>query len=276
MSLNARENSRSKGTPCNLFLIRYGESTSSYYAYTDAPYDITHDGRLYRSVAVTRGAIVVKGNMDKAAMEVRLSLKLDVADLFLAYPPSQEVALTIFQGHLNDPDAQFLTIWAGRILSAKREAPELILNCESARTSMKRFGLRRHYSYGCSHKLYGPWCNANKTAASTDAVVSSVSGHRITLVGGWNPRPVSDYIGGMAEWLNAAGDREVRSIVRIVGDTLTLSGAPKGIVTGTAVTVIRGCTRDEAGCNSHNNIHNFGGCPFIPTKNPVSRSNLFY
>lgn len=276
MSLNARENSRSKGTPCNLFLIRYGESASSFYAYTDAPYDLTHEGRLYRSVAATRGAIVVKGNMDKAAMEVRMSLKLDVADLFLAYPPSQEVALTIFQGHLNDPDAQFLTIWAGRILSAKREAPELILNCESARTSMKRFGLRRHYSYGCSHKLYGPWCNANKTVASAGAVVNSVSGHKITLVGGWNPRPVSDYVGGMAEWTNAAGDREVRSIVRIVGDTLTLSGAPKGITTGTVVTVIRGCTRDEAGCNSHNNIHNFGGCPFIPTKNPVSRSNLFY
>ncbi len=106
--------------------------------------------------------------------------------------------------------------------------------------------------------------------------MSSVSGHRITLVGGWTDRPVSDFVGGMVEWNNLAGDKEIRGVVRVVGDTLTLAWAPRDIQTGTEVTVIRGCSRDEAGCNSHNNIHNFGGCPFIPTKNPISRTNRFY
>lgn len=276
MTLDAKEKSRHKGRPCNLFLVRYGESANSYFAYTDAEQDVTVDTIVYRSVAFSRGAIVVKGNMDKAAMEVRCSLKLPLADLFVAYPPSQIVTLTIFQGHLNDPDAQFLTIWAGRILSAKRETDELIMTCEPIRTAMKRLGLRRHYGYGCSHKLYGPHCNANKTAASYPAIVSSVSGHRITLVGGWTDRPVSDFVGGMVEWNNLAGDKEIRGVVRVVGDTLTLAWAPRDIQTGTEVTVIRGCSRDEAGCNSHNNIHNFGGCPFIPTKNPISRTNRFY
>lgn len=276
MSLNALENSRKKGQPRNLFLIRYGDSPGSYYAYTDAEHDIFHDSVTYQSIAITRGAIVVKGNMDKTSMEVRMSLDLPVAARFQSYPPSHVVTLTILQGHLNDPDAQFLTIWAGRIINAKREAPELILTCEPIRTSMKRLGLRRHYGYGCSHKLYGPWCNANKTAASVAAVVSSISGYRVTLVGGWTPGDTTDYVGGMLEWNNAAGDREVRTILRVSGNVLTLSGTPKYLDAGSSVTVVRGCSRDEAGCNSHNNIHNYGGCPFIPSKNPISRTNQFY
>jgi hypothetical protein len=276
MSFAAKEESRYQGRPCNLFLIRYGEGPNSYYAYTDAAKKLIVDGITYLPVSIQRGNIVVKGSMDKAALEVRMSLSLDVAELFRVYPPAQVVSLTISQGHLSDPDAQFLVIWSGRIIAAKREPPELILTCEPIRTSMKRLGLRRHYQFSCPHVLFGEWCRASKAAATSNAIVSSISGTKLTLVPGWALRPTSEYLGGMVEWENEVGDLEVRTIIRVATNVVTLSGSLRGIAGGTNLRMIRGCSRDILGCESHNNILNFGGCPYIPMKNPVGRANQFY
>lgn len=276
MSFAETESSRIKGRRVNLFMIRYGESPNSYYAYTDGSADVTVDGIAYRARPVTRGAIVVKGNMDKAALEVRMSIDLEVAELFRIYPPSSVVSLTIYQGHLSDGDGEFLVAWAGRITSAKRSHPELVLTCEPIRTSLKRLGLRRHYQYSCSHVLYGEWCRANKAAATSSGTIASISGLRVTMNPGWAVGDPERYLGGMVEWVNSVGDTEVRSIIRIAGDILSLSGALRDLSVGDTLTVVRGCSRDMPGCNSHNNIQNFGGCPFIPTKNPVGRLNHFY
>lgn len=277
MSFDSIEKSRTKGRPVNLFLLRYGTQPNSYYAYTDATSDIARGGVTYQSVAIVRGAIVVKGNMDKASLEVRMAMSLPAAELFRVYPPANVITLTISQGHLGDPDNEFLVAWAGRVTSAKRETPELVLTCEPHRTSMKRLGLRRHYQYSCAHVLYGPHCRANKAAATTSrSVVAVLSSMRIQLPAGWNTLPVANYVGGMIEWTTPNGEKEVRSIIRISGEVLTLSGMLNGLAAGDTVSVIRGCSRNLEGCGTHNNVLNFGGCPFIPKKNPVGRLNMFY
>lgn len=276
MSFGEIERSRAKGRPVNLFLIRYGAAPNSYYAYTDSTSKIVDGGVTYLPVPIDRGAIVVKGNMDKAAMEVKMSLSLPVAELFRVYPPASVVSLTIKQGHLGDPDSQYLVAWVGRVIAAKREAPELVLTCEPVRTTLKRLALRRNYQYSCPHVLYGEWCRADKSAATVACEVVAIDGIKIVLEGGWNPSPADKYVGGMVEWTNNSGDTEIRSIVRVNVNTLSLSGSLRDIVVGSTVQVSRGCSRDMDGCNSHNNIQNFGGCPFIPTKNPIGRSNQFY
>lgn len=275
MSLAIFENSRARGRPVNLFLIRYGSQAGSYYAYTDATDPITSGGVTYSPVAVQRGAIVVKGNMDKSNFEVRMDIRLPVAELFRVYPPSQVVTLIVKQGHLGDQDNQFLTIWAGRITSARREPPELILSCESVRTMMRRVGLRRHYQLSCSHVLYGSKCKANKEAATIRATVQSKSGFRITMAPGWSTTP-SRYVGGMVEWVGPNGETEISTILRVASNTLALSAVPASLQEGSEVSLIRGCARTMAACNSHNNILNFGGCPFIPTENPIRRLNQYY
>lgn len=276
MSFADTESSRIKGRPVNLFMIRYGESPNSYYAYTDGSADQTVDGVTYQAQPVMRGAIVVKGSMDKANLEIRMSIDLEVAELFRVYPPASVVSITIYQKHLSDGDGEFFVIWAGRVTSSKRNPPELILTCEPIRTTLKRLGLRRHYQYSCPHVLYGDWCRANKAAATTSGTISSISSTRLTMLGGWGAGDTSRYLGGLIEWTNALGDVEVRSIIRVSGNVLTMSGTARDLSPGDVVAVSRGCSRDMAGCNSHNNIQNFGGCPFIPTKNPIGRLNQFY
>ncbi len=95
----------------------------------------------------------------------------------------------------------------------------------------------------------------------------------------------------MIEWVNPAGDTEQRTILQIAEDmkTLTVSGFLRGFEVGDSIDVILGCNQQfemnedgiglapDTDCHFlHNNINNFGGCPFIPKKNPVGRLNQFY
>lgn len=278
MSLEQIESSRQQGRPVNLFLLRYGSGPNSYYAYTDAEQEIVDGGITYRPVSVMRGKIAVSGTMDKATLEIRLSRNSQVGQLFLQYPPAEVVNVTIKQGHLSDPDAQFLVGWAGRVVSSKRNDTEVVLSCEPVSTSMKRVGLRRHYQYSCMHVLYGPQCRANKASATIEREILSLASTAVSLAPGWSvPHDLSDFIGGMLEWTNSAGDTEYRTILRIsLGTNLTLSGPTRGLSVGMDVKVVKGCPRTMEGCMSHGNIHNFGGCPFIPKQNPVGSLNQFY
>lgn len=291
MSFGAIERTRAKGRPVNLFYVKYGSAPNSFYAYTDAEKPITNNGVTYQPLAISRGKIVVSGTLDKAAMEVRMTLNVPLAEHFRVYPPTQTVNLTIFQGHLSDTATQFLVAWAGRVISSKRTDNELVITCEPISTSMKRVGLRRHYQYSCMHVLYGSWCKANKAAASRTVAVASVAGTTITLPGGWDTdERTSKYVGGLVEWQNSQGDNEVRTILKVTNlNKLSLSGFLRDLAPGTEVTVVLGCNHalymndngvglnEKTDCHFlHANIQNFGGCAFIPKKNPVGMLNNYY
>lgn len=289
MSFGSKERSRYQGRPTNLFLVRYGSAPSSYYAYTDAEQDITHDGVTYRPLAITRGKITASGSLDKSTLEVRSTLNIPLAEHFRVYPPSQVVNITIYQGHLSDPSAQFLVAFAGRVVSAKRDNNELIMSCELVSTSLKRVGLRRNYQYSCMHALYGDMCKASKTAATKVTTVVAISGSSVTLPIGWETAERAEkYLNGMVEWQNSMGDIEIRTILRVSdGNTLVLSGVPRDLAVDSEISVILGCNHGlwksaggldpKTDCHYlHDNIHNFGGCFAIPTKNPIGLTNQFY
>lgn len=285
------EKSRQKGRPVNLFYVRYGESPTAFLAYTDAEQTIINNGVSYEPLAMTRGKIAVSGKLDKAALEVRCTLNTPMADLFRVYPPASVVSITVRQGHVNDPSGQFLVVWTGRVISAKRTDNELVLTCEPISTTMKRIALRRHYQYSCMHVLYGPECRANKAAATTSTTAFSTVNNNIVLPTGWTTEERSlKYVGGMVEWSNRNGDRESRTILRVInGNTLVVTGFIRDLAAGDDIDVILGCnhgfymndTKTELDVKTdchflHNNIHNYGGCPWIPTKNPVGQLNNYY
>lgn len=278
MSFSAYESSRQRGTPATLYFFRWGSATNAYFAYTDAEQIVSHMGIEYRPVPITRGEIVASGTLDKSALELRMPVSLELPEMFLAYPPSRVVTCTIRQGHLNDPDLEFLVVWAGRIVNSKREDNEAILTGEPVSTSMRRTGLRRHYQYSCPHVLYGSHCRANEAAATISAVVATVGPASVTMPSDWATFEDRDnFIGGMVRWL-FQGNPEIRTILRIDDAKLTLelSGITRGLSPGANVDVIRGCDRQMSGCNMHNNIQNFGGFPWIPKKNPIGTLNQYY
>ncbi len=299
MSFAEIELSRDKGSPVELYLFLYRSSAPfRYFAYTDAEQPITifdetiEENITYQPIAIDRDTIKASGRLDKQALEVRTPQSVGLADLFRFFPPSETVNLFIRQGHADDAVSQFLVCWSGRVLNFKVQGAEAIYSCEPIATSLRRAGLRRNYQYGCPHALYGAQCKANKAAASTDVVVLGVNRAVVTLSSSWSSRK-SKYVNGMAEWTTADGLVERRSILRCNSDgTVVLDGRAAGLTAGMTVTMILGCDHTVTDCggivlsggtatydatkNLHDNIQNYGGQPWIPTKNPVGIRNPYY
>jgi hypothetical protein len=158
-----------------------------------------------------------------------------------------------------------------------------VMHGEPVSTSLRRPGLRRHYQYGCPHQLYGPHCLANKAAATVASTVASLAGATVTLNSGWNGAFAADkFLGGMLEWTAPGGSTDRRTILRITGNVLSLSGIPKDLAPTDAVDVVLGCNHkayaeDGGDCLPlHNNILHYGGQRWIPTKNPIGTNNMYY
>ena len=272
MTVNQYEQSRSRGRPVNLFLFTYGQLPNAYYGYTDAEQPITYLDKIYKPIPIDRDKFTSSGSMDKSAFKVRLPRGLAISDLFRVYPPSQVVTLVVRQGHLGDVVPEYLVAWSGRVVSGNVKGNETEFTSEAIVTSMRRSGLRRNYQYGCPHALYGNQCRANKAAAKVVSTVVSASSYKIILPNNWFlPFAEANFIGGLAEWNNAVtGEREMRTILKINGGTvLDLGGVVRGLPNGNSIDLFKGCSHTMAGCNTHNNINNFGGQPWIPTKNPI-------
>lgn len=287
MTYGTTESSRYLGEPVNLYLFRYGDQAAQIYAYTDAeePIVLEGEGITYIPLPIDRGKIVASGSLDKATMTVSTPADSALAKLYLVYPPSGVTTLLMRQGHLTDPDAEFPVVWTGRVLSCTRKGSKAEFTCEPVTTQLRRNGLRRRYQFGCPHALYGPECRASKSAATTVVTVVTVSGTRVTLSPNWSDR-AEKHAGGIAEWQLDDLSTEMRTIKRVEngGTVLLLSGPTRGLVAGMEIKAILGCNhkagiaaQQDGDCGPlHDNILNFGGMPFIPLKNPISMTNMYY
>lgn len=293
MTFATYEESRDDGGPVQCYLFRYGIEAAEYFAYTNHTQELVIDhgaplGEItYEPVPAQRDSITSNGTLDKSALKLSLDVGTELAELLRVYPPSNVVTLTIFEGHIDDPDGEFNAIWAGRVIAAMREYGELMMSAEPISTQMRRPGLRRHYQYGCGHALYQgevgkPGCHASKAAATVTATVDSIDGTKVTLDAGWEGAfPAAKFLRGTLEWTPAGASTEKRMIIRVAGNVLWLSGIPKGLAASDSVDVVLGCNHKayaEVGgdCQPlHNNILDYGGCLWIPIKNVIN-ANPYY
>jgi len=273
MTFVARETSRTRGAPLTLYRFSWQERV---FAYTDAEQPITFAGTTYAPIPIQRGTIVASGTLDKSKMSINVPHDTEIADLFKVSPPSSVVAVTLFQGH--EADGEFLAVWTGRVLSCGREKTQANLTCEPVSTSMRRPGLRRRYQYGCPHALYGDKCKANRAAFTVTTTPTGVSGATIAFAGGWQGAfDKANFLGGLAEWETDEGV-ELRTIQRVDADAnlILLNGKVGGLLPGTVIKLSLGCDHQMTGCAVFANLPNYGGQPWIPTKNPLGFVSQYY
>jgi uncharacterized phage protein (TIGR02218 family) len=281
MAFSYFEESRYLGAPDTLYLFSYRTQKFSY-ADGDSTIVVNHGLPLgtiaYTPIPINRSAISASGTLDKANMTLELPLDTDVTELFRVYPPSDIVYLTIYQGHSDDPDYEFLSVWSGRVLSCQRDQDRSKLTCEPISTSLRRPGLRRRYQYGCPHALYGDQCRASKASYTVSSTAGTVNRATLTLPSGWNGSfAKARFVDGVIEW-GSGSTAEIRTIRQVNEgtNTLTVGGILSTLTAGTAVTLSLGCNHVMDGCRYLNNIQNFGGQPWIPRKNPHGNANNFY
>lgn len=286
MSFDNRESSRTLGAPISLYLIRYGDTAESYFAYTNAEQPVayaieTDDGPqdiVFEPIAIRRSAVSVSGSLDKSSLTLRTPEDIGLTELFMGPTPSQEISLVIWDGHVGEET--YILAWAGRILTHAGEGSESTFTCEPISTAQKRTGLTRNYQIHCPLVLYGPDCRASQAAATISRNPLAVNGPLVTLAPDWETTSTRKrkYAGGMVTWVRDDGRTERRSIIRLQSDdVLILSSAAAGLTSAHALQISLGCNHDMADCQElHGNIQNYGGQPFIPSDNPFGIKNNFY
>jgi hypothetical protein len=155
------------------------------------------------------------------------------------------------------------TRWMGRVLGVEVADDSARIRCESAQVSLKRIGLRRLYSRACSHVLYSAACGATPILATAEVIRSE--GRQVELAS--LPPEVAGMLAG--GWLQTpAGARHMIVSESTAGVELLY---PVGLAPQTPVELVAGCDHSMPTCAARfNNLSNFGGFPFIPSKNPFS------
>lgn len=287
MSTEELEESTYRGEPVELYLFEYGGAQDfPRLAYTDAAFDIetmVGDRGLidFKAEYIERDEISVTETLDKTNLKIRVDESSDISDLFRVYPPAEVVSVTIFRCHWDEETGETTepaAIWVGRVLSCSRESSVAELNCETVITSFRRTGLRRHYQYLCPHVLYGSSCGANQKDHTITREIVDSSPRSITVSG-----EVSDqYLGGIVTWEVSDKPKERRTILKkeYKSDSdetvLTVAGNPDSVYDGLEVELSKGCKHTLEDCREvFNNAPNFGGMPYIPTKNPHGTTSIY-
>lgn len=282
MSYANIEQSVDGGRVRSYFEFIYGQGRGDVYRYTGST-EVLITGALAPVIANRRswqpwpmkhGPIHNSGSLDKASLEVTSSGTVEVARLFLVAPPSRQVQLNIYRGHIGDNE--FRRIWSGRVLTAAWEDGEVKFSCEPVSTSTKRVGLRRNYQYGCPHVLYGSACGLSRSAnTATGTIVTVLNQSRVVFRHARRAIVLSprDTPGGVFTLTLADGREIKRAIVGSAsgGGTdivVTLIAPVPELAVGSVASLSRGCGHNWDACLAFGNTVNYGGCPNIPSKNP--------
>lgn len=269
MTYASREVSTDASSPVELYEFRRGGST---WRYTSSAQDASYATYAYVAVPMKRGSIEQTGEIGRSGLRITLARDVEIAQAFIATPPSEVTLLTIYRQHRNDPET--VAVWMGRVLNVEWRGSEVELNCEPVYTSLQRTGLRRLYQRNCPHVLYGTSCQASAVIYRVPGTVVSVAGVLLSVpsAAGY---ATGHFAGGFATWA-ANGITEKRMIVAHNLDVITLSAVPPGLAVGDTIYLYPGCDRTLATCAAKfGNSANFGGFPFIPTKNPFGGSPIY-
>lgn len=275
MTFAAIETSEDEGRPLELLMVSY---LTNHWYYTTAEEPVTYDGHVYSPLPIKHGDIEPTGDVAKSQIQINVPQDSPIGELFRVQPPTGVVTVTLFAKHVGD--AEVKAIWKGRIVNVEWEQPWLNLTTESVFSSLQRLGLRRKYATQCPHPLYSighGLCNVVKADHKVDYAVTTITGATVNCAAAAGAA-VDHFAGGFVTWIHAASGYMEQRMVKSsdAAGNLVLTSQPPGLLVGATLSTYPGCDHSLATCHSKfNNALNYGGAPFIPTKNPFNGSTLY-
>lgn len=262
MSYSAFEVAAQTGQPVELYEFTIG--LTKYY-YTSAEDTISYSGQDYVARAIDRTSPTVSSSENgRQQMEVTLPGDDVIAQRYIGIVPAETVHLRIIRFHRGDaPNGA--VIWSGRVVSAKFEQQGVLcrLFSVSSESAISRPTPGRKFQSLCNHALYDGRCQVVKDDFKHTDEVLTVSGRDLTI-NGLGTLGTDWALGGSVVF-----DGVPRLIVAQSGNVITVQVEFESSPLGQVVDVYAGCDHSAATCASKfDNIVNFGGFPYVPTKNP--------
>lgn len=256
---------------------------TNVWTWTSANEAVEHNGETYTPTPIARAQIEDTSDIHRANLRLTVPRTNPVAAIYLRSVPDHLASVTIFKQDESGTGVH----WKGRIAVVRASGSEATIECESVFTSLRRHGLRARYQRSCRHLLYHRGCRLDRADFATvgapsalDSTGTVVAIPQATLeADGW-------YLGGILDF-----DGTLRFIARHVGTVITIQRAIDGLAEALAnhgygnsygkfygdltVTIHPGCDRTIKTCrDKFDNLANYGGFPWIPSRNPIDGSSI--
>lgn len=236
---------------------------------------VVYGGETYDPYSLSRTQVESKNEMARANLDITMAIDNPVAMRYLASPVDSVVTLSLFV------QANGITnvFWKGRLSNVKATGQTAILSFESIFTSLRRPGLRARYQRTCRHALYGRGCGLDPEAFGVDVMVTAVAPNQVTVTD-ISGTTLNRFRGGMIRAPDTTlrfvvGSDPATGIITLTRNFDTLNAAfLAGGSVPMAATLYPGCAHNMGACLEFDNLDNFGGFPFIPTKNPMAGSAI--
>ena len=266
MTYATAEASQQSGAPIELYLFIQGVNV---WAYTSAPDAVVYDSYTYTPTAISRDRIKQNTDVFKNALNLKFPKSNPFAAQFMGQTPDFTTTVTVYRGHVGETD--YIAYWKGRVVNAEVSGNSISIQCESIFTSIQRPGLRAKFEYTCRHALYSGLCGASAaTYGINDQIVEITNSSTKFNITDCASYPDGWFTGGIL----LVGTYR-RFIVNHVGTIITVSRPLLEAAANDYAVVYPGCDHTMTTCkNKFNNILNFGGFPWVPTKNPFGGSSI--
>lgn len=244
------------------FLFVQGDTE---YRFTSLPYFVADSNETWTPAPISMSGVTQTNELAKDPLKITVPRDNTLALTFLGSSPDTITTVTVFRGQIGT--SEFTAYWKGRVAGTSISGDSVTFDCENIFTSMRRTGLRAKYQKNCRHALYSEGCGLSIAAYEESAVAVSASGYGVVITGG-DSFDAGYFTGGILKTAT-----EMRYISLHNGNNLTLLQPSRELIQsgGGAVTLYPGCNHTMTHCkDKFNNLNNYGGFPWIPTKNPFN------
>lgn len=271
------EQTRFRGKPVHLFIFTHQDQVLRF---AGGDYDFPSGAHTYVAANIERSEIKQTAEPAKDKITIKAAYLRDpgaaefpstqvLGNKWFPYIPSDKIYVVCLAAHYGSTDAPTVE-WSGEVTQPKFSDVELTLVCEptSGAGAVRNQGAK--WQRACWKTVYSTGirgCNLDPEAFKIEATLTAVVGLTATAAS-FGTAPLS-LAGGTATWLREDGLIERRSIMRHDGTSIVLLYGAADLAAGLAVTVLPGCPRTWAACETRGNTLNYGGAIYKPVKNPM-------
>jgi len=266
MTYESYETSVETSQPVELYTVTLG---STVWYYTSGALAVTIGGTTWEPLAgLSRTAQPQSQEDQDQQVEITLPASTPVVRFFIASVPGQSVEIVVERIQILDVTEARMVMYSGLVQSVTFEdgGTKAVLSVVTSQSAFSKAVPRDVYSAVCNHVLFDDRCGLAEASWRVTAEVLSIVGNVIEI-DGLSSEADGYYTAGFIELTGSAPD--FRVILAHATDFVTVALPFGTSPLGELVRVYAGCAHDPTTCQAKfNNLINFGGFPFVPTKNP--------
>lgn len=269
MSYLLRDRSVEDATPIELFKF-IGTGGNHYYNDSDVAQTVINDDdeeELYLPLNIERGAIELTNvTTDNSTMDISVPVDCDLAQLFALRDSPDRLDVEVYRQHVGDAELEL--VWKGYTTGfSVSDRTATISTGNVIQTALQSLLNSVYYQLACNHVLYDARCKAVRADHTTYSTVAGISADEMQVTVEADGVENNDLRAGELI-VDRTGER--RFVMGNSADVISISHPFVDIEVSDSVTMVKGCVHNIGDCDGKfDNIPNYGGFPYIPTKNPL-------